>query len=307
MGETLLHMVSLDFVITQLITGISIGSWYFLVAVGLSLIFGVMGVLNFAHGVLYMLGAYVTVLFVTGGEVLGFGFPELGFWWGILLGMLIVAVIGAIIEVGFIRRVYGREELDQLLLTYAFVLIFNDVIRHVFGTAPSISAPDLLAGTIPLPAGYAISGYRAFVVLMSVVVMGVLFLVLKKTNVGRKVRATSSDRDMARLLGINVPLLYTAVFFVGIALAALGGGLSAPILTVKPVLGDQIIIVAFIIVVIGGLGSFGGAFVGAYIIGMMESMGPVIGVTGAGELLPFLAMIVVLLVKPEGLFGTVEA
>lgn len=300
-------MVSVDFVITQLITGISIGSQLFLVAVGLSLIFGVMDVLNFAHGVLYMIGAYVVVLFATGGELLGFAFPELGYWMGLVLAMLIVGLIGAFIEWGFIRRVYDREPLDQLLLTFAFVLIFTDIIRELFGSAASIQPPALLAGNLMLPVGYTISTYRAFVIMMSVLTMAALLATLRYTNVGRKVRATASDRDMSRLLGVNVPVLYTAVFFVGAALAGLGGALSAPILSIKPALGDQIIIQAFIVVVLGGLGSFGGAFIGAYVIGIMSAMGPVIGVAGAGELMPFLAMILILLVKPEGLFGSVKA
>lgn len=300
-------MVSVDFVITQLITGISIGSQLFLVAVGLSLIFGVMDVLNFAHGVLYMIGAYVVVLFATGGELLGFAFPELGYWMGLVLAMLIVGLVGAFIEWGFIRRVYDREPLDQLLLTFAFVLIFTDIIRELFGSAASIQPPALLAGNLMLPVGYTISTYRAFVIMMSVLTMAALLATLRYTNVGRKVRATASDRDMSRLLGVNVPVLYTAVFFVGAALAGLGGALSAPILSIKPALGDQIIIQAFIVVVLGGLGSFGGAFIGAYVIGIMSAMGPVIGVAGAGELMPFLAMILILLVKPEGLFGSVKA
>ncbi len=300
-------MVSVDFVITQLITGISYGSQLFLVAVGLSLIFGVMDVLNFAHGVLYMMGAYVAILFVKGNELLGIVFPQFGFWPGLVLSMVIVGFIGAFLEWAFIRRVYDREPLDQLLLTFAFVLIFTELIRELFGTSKKIGYPELLTGTVHLPAGHSISVYRAFVVLMSVVVMVVLLATLRYTNVGRKVRATASDRDMSRLLGVNVPLLYTTVFFVGAALAALGGALSAPIWTIKPALGDVIIIQAFIVVVIGGLGSFIGAFIGAYVIGIMWAMGPVIGVTGAGELMPFLIMILVLLIKPEGLFGEVEA
>ncbi|KAB1192977.1 branched-chain amino acid ABC transporter permease [Haloferax sp. MBLA0076] len=300
-------MVSVDFVVTQLITGLSIGSQLFLVAVGLSLIFGVMDVLNFAHGVLYMIGAYVVVLFSTGGELLGFTFPQLGIWAGLVLAMVVVGLIGAGMEWGFIRRVYDREPLDQLLLTFAFVLIFTDIIRELFGAATSIGPPAQLAGKLLLPAGYTISTYRAFVIMMSVLTMAVLLATLRYTNVGRKVRATASDRDMAQLLGVNVPMLYTAVFFVGAALAGLGGALSAPILSIKPVLGDQVIIQSFIVVVLGGLGSFGGAFIGAYVIGIMSAMGPVIGVTGAGELMPFLAMILILLVKPEGLFGSVEA
>ncbi|MHB9288659.1 branched-chain amino acid ABC transporter permease [Halobacteriales archaeon Cl-PHB] len=300
-------MVSVDLIITQLIAGLSIGSQLFLVAVGLSLIFGVMDVLNFAHGVLYMLGAYVVLTFTTGSTVAGIAFPQLGFWPGIVLAILIVGLLGAIMEMGFIRRVYDREPLDQLLLTFAFVLILTDIVRELFGSAQNLATPALLQGTIGLPGGFEILVYRAFVILMSVVVMGGLLAVLRYTNVGRKVRATSSDRDMARLLGVNVPLLYTAVFFVGAALAGLGGALAGPLTPIRPTLGDQVIIQAFIVVVLGGLGSFSGAFIGAYIIGILAALGPALGPTGSGELVPFLAMIVVLLIKPEGLFGEVEA
>jgi branched-subunit amino acid ABC-type transport system permease component len=292
-------MVDVGLIGDQVITGISIGSRLFLVAVGLSLIFGVLEVLNFAHGVLFMLGAYVGILAIE--SAIG------SFWIGVLLAGLVVGLIGVVLEMGFIRRIYDRPELDQLLLTFAFVLILTDVVRTVFGSgSKAISEPALLSFTIDLPIGLSIPAYRGFVVLMSIVVLVALFAVLRTTNIGRVVRATSSDRDMAQLLGINVPRLYTGVFFVGCVLAGIGGALAAPLQSVTPELGNQVIINAFIVVVIGGLGSFTGAFVGAYLIGLLIALGSLV-IAGAGELFPFIAMILVLLLKPEGLFEGANA
>ena len=287
-------------VFEQIITGISIGSRLFLVAVGLSLIFGVLDVLNFTHGVLYMLGAYVAIVAVE--SAVG------SFLLGIVAAIVVVAIVGGVLEAVFIRRLYGREEevLDQLLLTFAFVLIITDAVRAIFGSqARLISAPDSLTGSVPLGAGLSIPTYRAFVILMALLVLGAILAVLRYTNVGRIVRATSSDREMARLLGIDVPKLYTGVFVVGAALAGLGGALAAPLQSVSPSLGNSVIVEAFVVVVIGGLGSFFGAFVGAMIIGLLIALGS--GVAGAGDLFPFLAMILVLVWRPTGLFGGAEA
>lgn len=295
-------MASLGLILQQIITGLSIGGQLFLIAVGLSLIFGVLDVLNFAHGVLYMLGAY-SVWKVTALANSAVG----SFWVGLLVAVVGVGLLGAAIEAGFIRRVYDREPLDQLLLTFAFVLIITDATRFFFGTGSHIvRPPKSLDFTIQLTASLGIPAYRAFVILMSIVVLGAIFAVLRSTNIGRLVRATSSDRDMAALLGVDVPRLYTLVFLVGTALAALGGGLAAPLFSVSPSLGNSVIINAFVIAVIGGLGSFTGAFVGAYLVGLSIAVGSLV-VAGAGQLLPFVAMIIVLLVKPEGLFGGAEA
>jgi len=293
-------MSTRSLVFSQIITGISIGSRLFLVAIGLSLIFGVLDVLNFAHGVLYMIGAYMAILAVeitVGSFVLG-----------IVAAIFTVAVVGGILEAVFIRQLYGRDEevLDQLLLTFAFVLIIEDGVRSIFGSQPQlISAPESLTGTVSLGAGLSIPTYRGFVIVMALLVLAGLLAVLRYTNIGRIVRATSSDREMARLLGINVPQLYTGVFVVGAALAGLGGALAAPLQSVSPALGNQVVVDAFVVVVIGGLGSFVGAFVGAMIIGLLIALGS--GAAGAGVLFPFLAMIVVLVWRPPGLFGGAEA
>jgi branched-subunit amino acid ABC-type transport system permease component len=292
-------MVSVGLVFDQIITGLSIGARLFLIAVGLSLIFGVLDILNFTHGVLYMIGAYIGIVAIK--AVSG------GFWLGLVGATVGAGLVGVAIEAGFIRRVYDRDHLDQLLLTFAFVLMLTDLVRFIFGTGQSVVAPPaLLRFDIDLVAGFSLPAYRGFVIVMSVVVLAAIFTVLRTTNIGRLVRATSSDRDMAALMGVNVPRLYTLVFFVGAALAGLGGALAAPTQSVTSALGNQVIINAFVIAVIGGLGSFGGAFVGAYLVGISIAVGSIV-VAGAGELVPFVAMIVVLLVKPEGIFGGAEA
>jgi branched-subunit amino acid ABC-type transport system permease component len=292
-------MVSTGLLIDQVITGLSIGSWLFLIAVGLSLIFGVLEVLNFAHGALYMIGAYVGIVAVESSTG--------NFWLGVVAAMLVVGLVGVVIEMGFLRRVYDRDELDQLLLTFAFVLIITDAVRYVFGSGSRIiNPPPSLRFDIVIAEGVSIPSYRAFVIVASVVVMGAILLALRTTNFGRVVRATSSDRDMALLLGIDVPKLYTGVFFIGAVLAGLGGALAAPLQSVTPELGNQVIINAFVVVVIGGLGSFTGAFIGAYIIGIMIAVGSIFA-AGAGQLFPFVALITVLLLKPEGIVGGAEA
>ena len=302
----------------QVITGISIGSWLFLVAVGLSLIFGVLDVLNFTHGVLFMIGAYMAVVMTTGGGGIPFLSPWVlvplvgvwpfhPFWLGIVFAAIAVGIVGGLLESVFIRRVYTEEPLDQLLLTFAFVLMLTDVVRFVFGTGQyAINPPNLFAFSVRFTPDVAVGGYRLFVIAMAVVIMLALFTVLDRTNVGRVTRATSSDRDMASLLGVNVPRLYTGVFVAGCVLAGIGGALAAPLQTVTTSLGNQVIIYAFVVAVIGGLGSFVGAFVGAMVIGLLLALGSYV-IPGGGTLFPYIAMIVVLVFRPEGLFGGMEA
>jgi branched-subunit amino acid ABC-type transport system permease component len=287
-------MVSSSLLVEQILVGLSIGSWLFLVAIGLSLVFGVLGVLNFAHGVLFMVGAYVTVTVVEGATG--------NFWLSIVAAAVAVGLVGAFIEMGFIRRIYDREELDQLLLTFAFVLIIEDAVRFVFGSGTrNINPPPSLQFTIEA-FGFSIPSYRLAVIAVSLLVMGGILLTLRTTNFGRVVRATSSDREMALLLGINVPRLYTSVFVIGAMLAGIGGAFAAPLQSLTPALGNNVIIEAFVIVVVGGLGSFVGSFIGAYLVGLMIALGSIF-IAGAGELMPFVALIAVLLIRPEGLVG----
>ncbi|MCH7660178.1 MAG: branched-chain amino acid ABC transporter permease [Euryarchaeota archaeon] len=282
--------------VSDLVIGLSLGSRLFLIAVGLSLIFGVLGVLNFAHGAFYMIGAYVAL--VVTNQVVD------NFWLAVIVGGLAVGVIGVLIEVGTIRPLYERldGELDQLIVTFGFVLVIHEAVRFIWGSQPySMDAPASLAFSVGI-AGSTFSAYRLFVIVAAFVVMISLWIFITRTYFGSLVRGTSSDREMASMLGVDVPRLYTAVFFLGSFLTGLGGALAAPLQSVSPALGDQVIIDAFIIVVIGGLGSLSGAFVGAMFVGILQSIGPQF--IAAGHIaIPFLAMVLVLLFRPEGLFG----
>jgi branched-subunit amino acid ABC-type transport system permease component len=282
--------------IADVVIGLSLGSRLFLIAVGLSLIFGVLGVLNFAHGGFYMLGAYVTLAVVT--SVVD------NFWLAAVAGALAVGVVGAVIEFAAIRRLYDRvdADLDQLIVTFGFVLVIHETVRFVWGSGSySIDPPDVFNFSVTL-GGSTFNAYRLVVIGLAVGVLAALWLFITRTYFGSLVRGTSSDREMAAMLGVDVPRLYTGVFFLGSVLAGLGGALSAPLQSTSPALGDQVIIDAFIVVVIGGLGSMSGAFVGAMLIGMMQSLGPQF-ISAGSIAIPFLAMVIVLLFRPEGLFG----
>lgn len=282
--------------VSDVVIGLSLGSRLFLIAVGLSLIFGVLGVLNFAHGAFYMIGAYVAL--AATNQLIG------NFWIAAVVGATAVGLIGVLIEVGTIRPLYGRveDELDQLIVTFGFVLIIHEAVRFVWGSRPySMEPPALFDFSVSI-AGSTFGAYRLFVIGAAFVVMGGLWLFITRTYFGSLVRGTSSDREMASMLGVDVPRLYTAVFFLGSFLAGLGGALAAPLQSISPGLGDQVIIDAFIIVVIGGLGSLSGAFVGAMFVGVLQSIGPQF--IAAGHIaIPFLAMVLVLVFRPEGLFG----
>ncbi|MGQ3328529.1 MULTISPECIES: branched-chain amino acid ABC transporter permease [Halorubrum] len=282
--------------VADVVIGLSLGSRLFLIAVGLSLIFGVLGVLNFAHGGFYMLGAYVTLAVVTGLID--------NFWIAAVAGALAVGVVGATIEFAAIRPLYDRvdADLDQLIVTFGFVLVIHEAVRFIWGSGSySIDPPDVFNFSVSL-GGSTFSAYRLVVIGLAIAVLAGLWLFITRTYFGSLVRGTSSDREMASMLGVDVPRLYTGVFFLGSVLAGLGGALSAPLQSTSPALGDQVIIDAFIVVVIGGLGSMSGAFVGAMLIGMMQSLGPQF-ISAGSIAIPFLAMVIVLLFRPEGLFG----
>ncbi|ELZ40286.1 inner-membrane translocator [Halorubrum californiense DSM 19288] len=282
--------------ISDVVIGLSLGSRLFLIAVGLSLIFGVLGVLNFAHGGFYMLGAYVTLAVVS--NVVD------NFWVAAVVGALAVGVVGAAIEFSAIRRLYERadSDLDQLIVTFGFVLVIHETVRFVWGSGSySIDPPDVFNFSVTF-GGSTFNAYRLALIGLAVAVLVGLWLFITRTYFGSLVRGTSSDREMAAMLGVDVPRLYTGVFFLGSVLAGLGGALSAPLQSTSPALGDQVIIDAFIVVVIGGLGSMSGAFVGAMLIGMMQSLGPQF-ISAGSIAIPFLAMVIVLLIRPEGLFG----
>ena len=250
-------------VVTQLTSALITGVILFLVASGLSLIFGVMGILNFAHGSLYMLGAYLS-------------FSLLGVNFGVttVAAALGVAAIGLLLERLFIRRIYRAPLLYQLLLTYAFILVFDDLAKVVWGyDFVSVGVPDafrrppILVGRAPVPA------YYVFIIAVGVLVAVGLWLLLTRTRFGKIVRAAADNPTMVAALGINVALVSMAVFALGSFLAGLGGVLAAPVRSIYPGMGFSILVESFIVVVIGGLGSIGGAFVGALLIGLVRAFG----------------------------------
>ncbi len=279
--------------IVNLLNGLSWGMLLFLISVGLTTVFGVLGVLNFAHGSLFMLGAYLSMWamhFVP------------SFWFGILVGPVLVAIIGMIIEKWLLRPVYGRDISYQLLLTFAILLVLDDAVRLIWG--PSyyvVEAPKILAGVFPL-FHHSYPVYRLFLVVIGPIIGGALWIFFKFTHWGKVVRAAAMDREMAEGIGIRVPLLFTAVFGLGTWLAALGGALAAPHQSIGPSMGERVIIESFIVVVIGGLGSFPGAFLGAIFLGLLEAFGTVF----AGRVqmaLPYILLAVILLIRPRGFFG----
>ena len=280
--------------VTQVSTGLIIGMLLFLVASGLSLIFGVLGVINFAHGAFYMLGAYfaLTAYKLTGSFVIA-----------MLAGSLGMALFGALFERLLIRNIYGRDVLMQLLLCYAVVLILDDMVKIVWGAdyksmgmPPTFARPPvfLLGGPMPV--------YYIFMVGLSVVVGAVLWIGLARTRYGKIVRAAAVNPQMVSALGINTGLLYASVFAIGSLLAGLAGALAAPVRTLTPGMGLSILIESFIVTVIGGMGSIVGAFVASIIIGLTRAFGS-IGFPLFVDGIMFVIMALVLIVKPSGLFG----
>ncbi len=278
-----------------LLNSLEIGLLLFIIAVGLNIIFGVLNVINFAHGALYMLGAYLTYTCIT-----GLGFP---FWLTLVVAPLLVAGLAVLIDRGMLRFIYGREITDSLLLTFALLLIVNQAVRSIWGTGIHIiDPPALLKGSIALTGGLSYPRYSVFVVVVGLLTLLGLWFLFGRTRIGKIMRAAALDRDMAQVLCINTRLVITGAFAFGAWLAALGGVVAAPMRAIDPGMGDKVIIESFIVVVIGGLGSFPGALLGAIILGLLHGLGgrylPDIDL-----ILPYIGMALVLLIKPYGLTG----
>ncbi|MDJ0737240.1 MAG: branched-chain amino acid ABC transporter permease [Nostocaceae cyanobacterium] len=289
--------MSISTLIIFFLNGLANGMLLFLIAAGLTLIFGVMGVLNFAHGSLYMLGAYLTFWIVGQGQ--------LNFWLGLVFAPLIVALVGGAMEICCLRRLYGQDVSLQLLLTFAFVLLINDVVRLLWGSAPlTTPSPQLFSGTVQI-FGQTYPTYNLLIIILGPLVGIGLWLLLKFTRFGKVIRAAAADRIMAGALGINVPRLFTGVFMLGAWLGGVAGVLAAPLRTISPAMGDNVIIESFIVAVIGGLGSLPGSLVGALIIGQLNSFGILIA-PRAQVAFPFILMALALLFRPQGLFGKVR-
>ena len=281
--------------------GLANAAYLFIVAAGLSLVFGALRVINMAHGSLYMIAAFVCVVVAN---ALG---ATLGFWGGLVVAVLVAGAVGALIEIFVLRRVYRQEHLVQLLGTYALTLIIAGLVRIIFGpNYRTMKAPDLFTGSVQL-AGHSYALYSFFMIGAAIAIAAGVYLMLYRTALGRNIRAAVSDPDLLSASGINVARLFTIVFVIGAALAALGGVIVAPSQAVGLTMDTDILVLAFAISVIGGLGSIVGSVIGALIVGEVISFGLANSYTNQFALaFVFIIMAVVLVIRPWGLFGAAE-
>jgi branched-chain amino acid transport system permease protein len=288
-----LGLLSAPELLDQLVNGVTLGMLYILVALGLNIILGLMGVINFSHGSFFMLGAYLT--FQLNGAI--------GFWPAILAAALIVGLLGMAFESTLIRPLYKRIPEFTLLLTFGTALIFTQVVRRVWGDdAVRVEQPAYIPQSISI-GSYQLPFYKDFLlVLLTVVILTLVWLLLNKTNIGIIIRAGTRDAEMVKILGINMPLMFTLVFGIGSFMAGLAGALAAPIYAVQPQLASQWIVLTFVIVIVGGIGSFWGAIVGGLLIGILSSLMSLF-FPPAVELTGYVIMGIILLVRPRGLFG----
>ena len=287
-------VASLSCIVTQTTSGLIIGALLFLVAAGLTLIFGVLRVINFAHGSFYMLGAYLAIsgYRVTGSFTLAVAFAAIG-----------VAAFGVLFERVFMRRVYGSDVLMQLLVCYAFILILDDVVKIAWGPEfQSLGMPAAFQVPPLMLGGGVVPMFYLFLISAAALIALALWFVLVKTRLGKIVRAAAHNPSMTSALGLNTGLIYGAVFAVGGLLAGLAGALAAPVRSSSPGMGFSILIESFIVTVIGGMGSVSGALVGALLIGLIRSFGS-IGFPMFVEGIMFLSMALILVVKPSGILG----
>ena len=295
--------MSAALLIEQALNGLQFGVMLFLMAAGLTLIFGVMGLINLAHGSLYMVGAFAcaAVAAATGS-----------FWLGLVASLIAAALAGAIVEIVVIRRLYRRDHLDQVLATFALILMFSEGTRWLFGSFPLyLDVPPMLSGAVSLPGGVEYPLYRLAIIVAGIAVAIGLFLLIGKTRLGIQIRAGEADREMIAALGVDIKLLYMAGF---------AGALVGTIQSVQVGMGEPVLILAFVVVVIGGIGSIKGAFIGALLVGITDTLGRFllpIAFTGfmnasdatavgsaLASMLIYILMAGVLVVRPGGLFGT---
>ncbi|MGA8990758.1 MAG: branched-chain amino acid ABC transporter permease [Rhodoplanes sp.] len=284
----------MELVLIQILNGLQYGLLIFLAASGLTLVFGILGIINLSHGSFYMLGAYLslTLTSYTGDIFLA-----------LLLGIPLAFAFGALIEWLFIRHLYGRDHLQQVLLTFALILIFNDMQRVVWGTRPhSVPIPSYLSASVQLSDVLSYPVYRLAVAGFCVFLALCMVYVIQYTRIGQMIRAGESNREMVEVLGIDSRLLFRFVFAAGVALAAAAGAIAAPIDSVYPGIGEPVLIISFVVVVIGGIGSIKGAFFGALLIGLADAFGKVF-LPEFASVVVYALMAAVLVVSPGGLFG----
>lgn len=294
----------------QALNGVQLGLMLFLIAAGLTLVFGIMDMINLAHGSLYMIGAYAaaSVAQASGSFVLA-----------VVAAVAITAVIGVLLETILLRHFYARDHLSQVLGTFALLLMINEAVRMIFGSQPiMLNTPQALSGPVSLLPGLRYPAYRLFVIGVGFVIALLLYVLVARTRTGMRVCAGASNREMATAMGVNVRVLFTAIFGVGAGLCALAGAMLGPILSVQVGMGESVLILAFVVIVIGGIGSIRGALVGALLIGMVDTMGrallptllrSVLPPASASSLGPALAsiaiyvlMAAILMWRPQGLF-----
>jgi branched-chain amino acid transport system permease protein len=303
--------VSAALLIEQVLNGLQYGVMLFLMAAGLTLVFGVMGLINLAHGSLYMVGAFAcaSVAAATGS-----------YWLGLAASLAAAAAAGALVELLVIRRLYDRDHLDQVLATFALILVFSEGTRWLFGSFPLyLSVPEILAGPVTLPGGIPSPRSRLAIILAGLAIAAGLFWLIGRTRLGVRIRAGEADREMIAALGVDISRLYTIVFALGAALAGLAGAMIGPIQSVQVGMGEPVLIVAFVVVVIGGIGSIRGALLGAILVGVTDTLGRVllpvvlahvmetsrattIG-SALASMLIYILMAVVLVIRPTGLMG----
>lgn len=286
--------MSAELFFVQLINGVQYGLLLFLIASGLTLVFGVMGILNLAHGSMYMVGAYLVWYFVS---VTG------SFTAATLISAAIALALGLVIERLLIQRLYNRNHLDQVLLTIGMIFVFNALQSILWGNDPyGVEVPEALSGKIPFTDNSSYPVYRVFAAAICVAIAGGLYYLVSRTRLGMLIRAGESNREMVEALGVNIKSLYTIVFAIGVMLAAVSGIIAAPMRSIVPGMGESVLITCFVVVVIGGMGSIKGAFVGALLVGVISTFSAVL-VPTLSNMIIYLFMILVLLVKPQGLFA----
>ncbi|HEV7577280.1 MAG TPA: branched-chain amino acid ABC transporter permease [Caldimonas sp.] len=296
-------------ILEQSLNGLQFGLMLFLLAAGLTLVFGVMDMINLAHGSLYMVGAFLAAWLValTGSFVLG-----------VIGAVALTALFGMALEAGLLRTLYARDHLSQVLATFALILILNDGVKMIFGNDLALSAPAALAGPVELLPGLMYPAYRLLILAVGLALALLLWLLVQKTRMGALVRAGASDREMATAMGTDIPRLFTIVFGIGAALCAVAGALLGPLLAVQVGMGENILILAFVVIVIGGIGSIRGALVGAILVGAIDTLGRTLLQHVLREFLPpqwasaagpaiasiavYVFMAIVLAIKPQGLF-----
>lgn len=278
----------------QLLLGLINGSFYAILSLGLAIIFGLLNIINFAHGALYMMGAFVAWMLLT--------YLGLGYWWALGLAPLVVGVFGVILERVLIARLYKLDHLYGLLLTFGLALIIQGLFRNQYGVSGlPYAIPSELSGGQRLPFMF-LPNYRAWVVVASLTVCIATWLVIEKTKLGAYLRAATENPTLVQAFGVNVPLFLTLTYGFGVALAGFAGVLAAPIYSVNPNMGADIIIVVFAVVVIGGMGSIIGSVITGFTLGLVEGLTKVFYPEASSTVI-FVIMVVVLLVKPAGLFG----